>query len=375
MNIDRIRDNYAITKQDIYLNYAAASPIANSTISSINAMAKQMERPLSEHFYSWCDLLEETKKYVAELINAKSTEIAFCQNTSTGLSIIASAVQFKPGDRVLVPHNEFPTNSYVWQNLQHKGVIFEFFYVETGVSIVETLQKLDLTNVRLISVSAVSYETGRQYELQALTSFCRSQGILICLDAIQAIGAIPFDVNVIQPDFVACGAQKWLLGGIGTAFIYVRKELLNELNVPIVGWGSVRNTVDFSSKELDLASDMRRFEPASPNILAITALHKSLQELRRFGWKNIYNRIAANVEYLTERLNRLGIKTLAEQDLPSGIISFSSTQSVNELQSKFEKNKIHITIRENYLRVSPHFYTIKSEMDAFLEVLQNHFMI
>ena len=108
----------------------------------MQTLAAEMQRPLNEHFYPWLGMLEETRRYLAELIHAHPSEIAFCQNTSTGLSLnVATAIPFQPGDRILVPRNEFPSNIYIWQSLQKKGMIFEFFDVETGVPVVETLKK------------------------------------------------------------------------------------------------------------------------------------------------------------------------------------------------------------------------------------------
>ena len=217
--------------------------------------------------------------------------------------------------------------------------------------------------MRLISISAVSYATGRQYELKDIANFCRERNILICYDAIQALGTIPIDVSDIQPDFIASGAQKWLLGSVGGGFIYARKEWLDQLTVPLVGWASVKYAEDFSLKQLDFANEMSRFEPGLPNILPIAALDQSLQDLAQIGWEAIYARIKTNTDYLSQALSHANIKTLAQQDQRAGITSFIIPPhlDINFLQKEFAKRKIHITQRENYIRVSPHFYTTSKE--------------
>ena len=146
-----IRKTYPITQHDIFLNHAATSPVSSNTIQRTQELLAQCDRPLSEHFYPWLGVIEDTRRRISELIHAHPSEIAFCQNTSTALSLIASAIKFKPGDKVIVPSNEFPSNIYVWQNLKSKQVEFEFFDIEPGVPVVETLKKLDLRKARLIS--------------------------------------------------------------------------------------------------------------------------------------------------------------------------------------------------------------------------------
>jgi cysteine desulfurase/selenocysteine lyase len=372
VNIESIRKNYAITEHDNYLNHAATAPIANTAIERMQTLALGMKRPLGEHFYAWLGILEDTRRRIAELINAHPTEIAFCQNTSTGLSLIANAIAFQPGDRILVPRNEFPSNIYIWQSLQSKGVIFEFFDVEAGIPVVETLKKLNLTSIKLISMSAVSYLTGRHYELREIATFCRERNILICYDAIQAIGAVPLDVKEIQADFIASGAQKWLLGSIGIGFLYARKELLENLTVPLVGWASVKYPEDFSIKELDFSADMTRFEPGLPDILPVAALNQSLRDFTDIGWEAIYAQINANTLYLTQSLNEYGIQTFSQHDKTAGIVAFNVPHSLDlhSLLTSFAKNKIHVTQREDYIRVSPHFYNTKAELDTFLSALK-----
>lgn len=369
-----VRNRYPITRHDIYLNHAATAPIAQASITRMQAMAAEMERPLSEHFYRWLGVMEDTRRRLALLINAHPGEIAFCQNTSTGLSLIANAIPFQPGDKVLIPSNEFPSNRYIWQSLQHKGVTAEFFEVRTGVPIVDTLRQLSLQNVRLLSISAVSYLTGRLYELKEIAAFCREQGILSCFDTIQALGTVPFDVQIIQPDFIASGGQKWLLGSVGAGFIYARAEWLAQLQVPLVGWTSVQYPENFQLKELEFTQEMTRFEPGLPNILPIAALNQSLSDLALIGWENIYANIQQHTHYLSAALQTENIQPLAYPDAYAGIVAFELPQAdkLETVVQALQKKRIHVTQRGQYIRVSPHFYNTQAELDDFLNILSIH---
>ncbi|HVV67614.1 MAG TPA: aminotransferase class V-fold PLP-dependent enzyme [Gammaproteobacteria bacterium] len=372
INLNKIRSNYPITQRDIFLNHAATSPVSHAVITRIKTLTDEMQRPLSEHFYNWLGIVEETRRMLADLINAQPTEIAFCQSTSMALNIIAHALPLRPGDKVIVPSNEFPSNIYVWQNLRQRGIEFEFFEVLPGVPVVETLRNINLHRVRLISISAVSFLTGRLYELKSIVDFCHERDIYICYDAIQAIGAIPFDVQHSGVDFVASGGQKWLLGSVGAGFFYVRKALLETLNVPYVGWTSVKYPEDFSLKELDLATDITRFEAGLPNILPIAGLNQSLRDLTAIGLEHIFTRIKENTTYLTTALNEQGINTLAQQDLCSGIVSFNIPPHLDlEYFNKYLlQHNIHITQRNDYIRLSPHFYNTEQDLQQLLAGLK-----
>ncbi len=370
MDLTKIRSNYSITCNDIYLNHAATAPIAQTTIQRMQALTAEMSRPLGEHFYQWLGVMEDTRRRLADLIHAHPSEVAFCQNTSTGLSLIAAAIPFQPGDKVLVPRNEFPSNIYVWQNLAAKGVNCELFDVVAGESVVETLQKMSLRQVKLLSISAVSYLTGRFYELKEIVTFCRERGILTCIDAIQAIGTVPIDVQDIKVDFLASGAQKWLLSGVGAGFIYARNEWLEKLTVSLVGWASVQYPENFSLKKLDFSKEMTRFEPGLPNILPIVGLNQSLRELTNVGWENIYARIQSHTRYLMTGLHAQKIGSFAQEDRTAGIVAFNVPKSceLDRLLDELKKQKIHLTHRDQYIRLSPHFYNTSEELDTLLSL-------
>ncbi len=369
--LQSLRARYPITRAPgHFLNYAATCPVSRATIDRMKTVAEQMAQPLGKHFYQALGVIEETRRLLAELIGAHPSEVAFTQNTSTALSMIAASVRFKPGDRVLVPANEFPSNLYVWQNLKHKGVTCETFDLEPGVTVVETLARRDLRSIRLLSISPVSYQTGRLIEARALVDFCHARGILVCFDAIQAVGALPVNVRDWDMDFLAGGAQKWLLGPIGCGYLYVRHSLLEQLDVPFVGWTSVKYPENFSLQKLDFAPELTRFEPGLPNLISIAGLNESLRELGGLGWERIFARNAANAAYLRESLLSAGIQPLLKPgDLPSAIVSFRIPAGMDArgMGEHLAGKQFEVTVREDYVRVSPAFYTEAGELDGLVD--------
>lgn len=373
MNIDTVRKNYPILEKGIFLNHAATAPVSYGTIEQMKSLCDMMRDPLGKHFYKWLALLEETRRYLAELLHASVSEIAITQNTSSSLSIIAGSIDFKPGDRVLVPRDEFPSNRYVWQNLESQGVTCHFFDIENDRPLLETLEKLDLTNVRLISLSLISYLTGKKHDLKTFGTFCRNHNIFSCVDAIQAVGTIPINLQESNVDFLAGGAQKWLLGPIGCGYFYIRKELIQKVHVPLVGWTSMRYPENFDIMNLDFAIEATRFEPGLPSITSIGGLNHSLKELRKVGWETIYQRLKVLTHYLHEQMQQIkGFKPMVSDVQEIGpIASFTLPEEVNskKLLARLKEKGITVTARGRHIRASPHFYNSKVELDTFLEAV------
>ncbi len=363
-------------KNGLFLNFAATAPLSRTVIEKLKTEVEEMKAPLGQRFYQCLNNLEHARRGFAELIGAKGCEIAFTQNTSSAISTIALSIQWSPGDKVLVADNEFPSNYYPWVNLKHQGVICEKFSPERNIPIVETLKKTDLTGVKLISLSAVSYQTGRLYELADFVNFCRDNGIYSCLDSIQAIGSVPFDVREIGMDFACSGAQKWLMGPVGCGLIYVREALLEKLHVPYVGWTSTEYPENFELGDLTFSPEMTRFEPGLPNYLAVMGMHHSLMQLKSLGWSNIFSAIGENTRYLQNGLTGLGFELLTgDRDLTAGIVSFIFPEGFDHrtVEEAYAKKKIKITTRDNYVRVSPQFFNMQSELDIFLQSTQEIF--
>ncbi len=355
-------------KQTCFLNFAATAPIKLATASYMSKLCQEMSEPLGAHFYAWLGLIEQTRRRLAELIGAFPIEIAFFNNTSTALSVLALGLPLVPGDIILAPEDEFSSNRFVWQNLAQKGIRFRSFTVEKDKSLAETLNELDLKGVKLISISAVSYCSGRVYELKAFADFCKAHGIWSCVDAIQAVGATPLNCHELGIDFLAGGGQKWLLGPIGCGYLFARQEWLQSLFVPFVGWTSSKYPERHQIQYLEFCEELARFEPGLPNFLPIAGLGHSLNTLEKTGWSFIFEEIQKRSRYLKSNLDSLGYELLTPLQAPcAGIISVKIPHDIlpRLVLEHFEKHRIQLTVRD-FLRVSPHFDTPWSQLDVFL---------
>lgn len=368
----KFREQLPFLKGQCFLNYAATCPVPQSSLQIMQNEIADMQEPLGKHFYKSLNKIEFVRKNLAAFLGAHPGEIAFVQNTSSAVSTIALALKLQKGDRVLVPDNEFPSNFYAWKNLESMGVEAVPFKMESGKSITEILSKQDLRNVRAISLSAVSFETGLRIDLKEFADFCRSKNIYSVVDAIQAIGTVPLNCHQAGIDFLASASQKWLLGPVGCGFIYARQEHLEKLFVPMIGWTSHKFPEYFDLSNLQLADEMSRFEPGLPNYIPTLGMGESLRLMMEFGIDEIAELIRGHVQYLRQHLTQLNMEFLtAPEDLHAGILCFKIPQKVDHrhVHSYFEKKKISVTVRGDYIRVSPHFFTLQSELDIFVQAI------
>jgi selenocysteine lyase/cysteine desulfurase len=190
-----------------------------------------------------------------------------------------------------------------------------------------------------------------------------SRDILVCVDAIQAIGAIPYDVHSLGCDFLSCGGRKWIFGPVGSGFLYIKKDRMEELFLSEVGWHSAQN-INFDTIDLEFAHSARRFEPGCLDIPAIAAMAASVHAMKKIGWEKIHQRIAALTKILRNKWKDFAL-TPAEH---GGIITLQIPKAA-EIQKKLLEQNIIVTQRGDKLRISVHASVLDKELSTFSEAL------
>jgi cysteine desulfurase/selenocysteine lyase len=363
-----LRDLLPGIQHRVYLNYARTGPLLEPGARKMRALVEEALEPFEFHREAWMGHQEHTRKIIAELIGAGSEEIAFANSTSSGLSLIAGAVRWKKGDRILYPADEYPSNRFVWDNLKEKGVITKAIEPIPGVPFSKQLEDSDLSQVRLVAVSAVSFWDGRRHDIERIAKICHENGALLSVDAIQAIGAIPVDVRRWGCDFLASGGQKWLFGPIGTGFVYFKKSLIPDLAVPQIGWGSIKPLPDLLAQEFEFAEGAKRFEPGYCDIPAFAALATSLETLKKIGWKKIHERIAQLTERAQKELSKLGCDPVVKGS-HAGIVAFDHPNAA-EIHKKLIEQRIYTTERLNRIRLSLHASVSDEDLSLFFDALR-----
>ena len=357
----------------IYLNHAAVSPWPKRTVDAVKNFAEQNGYQGSLAYPQWLETEQQLRERLAALINAASSnDIALVKNTSEALSFIAYGLDWQSGNNVVSSNQEFPSNRIVWESLASQGVEFRQADLNSHESPEDALFALVDERTRLIAISSVEYASGLRMDLNRIGDFCRQHGILFCVDAIQSIGAVEFDAQAMQADFVCADGHKWMMGPEGLGLFYCRPELREKLKLSQFGWHMVEAVGDFDQLDWQAASSARRFECGSPNMLGIHALNASLSLLLETGMDRVEARILENSRFLIDGLTALGMRvaTPTEPERHAGIVSFLSPGQDNKvLFEHLLTEGVFCAFRSGSIRFSPHFYTPRHKLEQGLNLL------
>lgn len=356
-----LNSEFPLDPELCYLNHAAVAPWPRRAAEAVARFAQDNGNRGAADYERWLETEQTLRQRLARLINAPSTRnIALQKNTSEGLSAIAWGLDWHPGDCVVISDQEFPSNRIVWESLQRLGVQVVEATLATADPEQSIIDAMD-GNTRLLSVSSVQYGSGLALDLVRLGEACRERGVLFCVDAIQSLGALPFDVSQCRADFVVADGHKWMLGPEGVALFYVAEPHLERLQLHQFGWHMVRERGNYDIKTWTIASDAKRFECGSPNMLGIHGLEASLALLEEIGGERILAELMTRVGVLEQLLREhpeLELITVTDRPLRSGILTFRHrTMATPALFKHLRDQQVVCAPRGGGIRFSPHFYT------------------
>lgn len=365
---------FPILTEWIFFNHAAVAPISARAGA---AFAKYAREATHDAYLSggWYASADECRARAARLMNADASEIAFIKNTSEGLAFVANGWDWQAGDEIVSTAVEYPANVYPWMDLEKRlGLKHVMVPEKNGRIEIEELFNAITPKTRMIAISHVEYASGFRNDLHAIGAFCKARGILLCVDAIQSLGALPVDVRAMNIDFLSADSHKWLLGPEGCGVFFCRKELIASLR-PEIGWMNVINAQDYGHYDLTLRDDAKRFECGSYNIPGMLAMNASMQLIEEIGIATISKRILALTDVLVEGLTRKGYDVISSRrpGESSGIVSFTSSMHHHkELNKELMRKKFVLALREGRLRASPHFYNSMEQIERLIKELPAH---
>ncbi|MCS6989666.1 MAG: aminotransferase class V-fold PLP-dependent enzyme [Chloroherpetonaceae bacterium] len=355
----------------IYFNHAAVSPLSLRVVSAVERYLKERsETDVENYSATLLPTLQALRSRLARYLNAKERNLAFVPNTSYGLNLLAQGLDWKPGDRVLLYEREFPANVQPFLALRSRGVAIDFLKDHCGEISLDELERRIAPRTRLVSLSYVQFLSGYRLDLAAVSDICRRKSVLLSIDAIQGFGAFPIDCSKV--DFLAAGAHKWGMSPMGTGVAYFSDALLERLNPVFVGWLSVEEAWDFSRYEKPLKRDASRYELGTYNWIGLVGMNAAFELFEEIGYEQISNKILALSERLSVGLKEAGFELECDpkREHRSGIVSVKNVPNAAEAFKALAERGIEISLRENYLRFSPHFYNSLAECDEAISQLK-----
>jgi selenocysteine lyase/cysteine desulfurase len=333
----------------------------------------------TEALCDWEDRLEEIRQLSAGFIGAHRDEIAFTGSVSQGLNVVAAGLDWQPGDNLICAETEFPANIYPWTNLRRRDVDIRFAPARDNRIQIEDLLALMDSRTRLLAISFVEFGTGYRNDLHTLAQVCHERGVYLCVDSIQGLGALQLDVNETGVDLLATHAAKWMLGPIGAGFVYIRPNLMSRIEPVMAGWRGVVDRDNYYCYDSPLRDSCERFEPGSLNVVGLLGMEAAIRLLLSIGIASIEARILALNDLLIAGLQRHGCivtSPIAHRRERSGIICFrppaaagAPSTAAAELAARLRAADVIVSPRGNVIRVSPHVYNTKEDIQRLLDAL------
>ncbi len=375
-------DAFPILRKWHFFNHAGVSPLPRVAADAISAYATQA-RDSAYLDNAWYGDVEKLRQTTAALLNAHRDEIAFVKNTSEGISIVAQGIDWQWGDKIVTTAVEYPANVYPWmEQVRSHGVKLEQVAEEDDghgrkfVPIEKIIEAAQDPKCRLVALSHVEFASGQRMDLAPLGKFCRDNGKLFSVDAIQSLGVFPIDVKAMNIDYLSADGHKWLLGPEGAGVFYCRRELIERTRPVLIGWMNVVDAQKYGDYNYTLRPDAGRFECGTHNVPGLLSLKASVDLLRDIGVEAISHRIKELTDRLIIGLMLKGYQIVSPRGGLdwSGIVSFTSPKHSHEqiVLALRKQHRIEIALREGRLRVSPHFYNTDKQIDLLINVMPAH---
>jgi selenocysteine lyase/cysteine desulfurase len=312
--------------------------------------------------------VEDLRGRVAAFLGTHPSELALLPTTSAALSMVAESVRAEGRNRVVCSELDFPTLLYQWAVKPEIELIV--LRSEDGVSI-DAAQWADAVDERtlFLATSHVFFTTGHEQDLAALARIARDAGAYCLIDGYQGAGQVALSLPDTGVDFYTCGPLKWLCGGPGLAYLYVRGELVARCRPRITSWFATERQFDFDPEGFEYRHDARRFELGTPALPTIHTARGGQEIVDEVGIEAIVARNRALTERLVDAARAAGLEprlpapkrrtaiVMIRHDDPPGAVAHLASRGVI------------VDHRPGFVRISPHFYNTEEDIHRCVEVL------
>ena len=311
---------------------------------------------------------------IGTLIGAGPSEISLHQNVTLTQAIISSCFDFSGRrNKVLLIDQEFPSIFYFYLEQRRHGARVEIVKSEDGVRppMEKLLAAIDETTL-LVPISLVLFRSSSIVDAQAIIERAHAVGAHVILDCFQAAGTLPIDLQALDVDFAVGGVLKWLCGGPGVAYLYVRPDLRKKLSPSLTGWAAHRRPFEFEEGPIDARDDAFRFLNGTPQIPALYACQAGLEILAKVGIPRIRARSIEQTEKLIQGAGARGwrVKTPLNPAERGGTVSIDCPNA-REVRCELIAREILVDYRPGAgVRLSPHFYNRDEEIDFALKQIE-----
>jgi len=346
---------FPVRRNLVYFNHAAVAPLPRRVADAMAAHVANVRERGAADWRSWYGGIEAARERCARLLGAKAEEVAFLPNTSWGINLVARSFPWTPGDNVVSDDMEFPSNAHPWRRLGDRGVECRLAKSRDGRVTADDLAAVIDARTRVVAVSWVAFHNGWVYPLAEIGRLCREKGILLVVDAIQGLGALPADVERDHVDVLVADSHKWLYGPEGSAIFYVRESARDRVPALASGWWNNSSPSSYLSYDFQPYEGARRYEPGTLPTDHIAAIAAATDLLEAMGRDTVHARILELNSALRRGLVERGWTIATPEPLASGILSAAHPRlEPRPIAKSLEARGVIVAPREGFVRFSPH---------------------
>jgi kynureninase len=370
------RAEFPILQRKTYLNSCSLGALSQR---SIEGMARYLEMWNEWGAHAWYEIwlgeIAKARQKFATLIGAQLHEVAIAPSVSAAVSSIATALDYSERNKVVLADMDFPTLAYQWLVKGSLGVECRFVKSPDRIYTPPELFESEVDEkTALVATSRVFFTSGYIQDVRAVADIAHKNGAYVLIDDYQGTGQIPINVNAMDIDFLVTGTLKWLMGGPGLSFVYIREGLLPQIQPTVTGWFGHREQFKFKTQEFEFRPEATRVEMGTPAVPTIYTANGGLDIVLEISAE----RICERSRYLTNDLiaqareHGWNVHAPQEPERRSSIVMLELERPEEIVKALVDRNIITDS-RPGLLRISPYFYNTIEEnalvIDAIAEIL------
>jgi len=366
-----LRAEFPLLDRYIYLNACSLGPPPRRGQAALARYVQDWdEKGTPVWFSDWLPLLERFRSRIGELLRAPAGTTAIAPSVSVALTTLATGLPLPEGrNKVLIGELDFPTIGHQW--LSRPGYEVEFVPSRDGMTIPASAfaERID-DRTALVATTHLFYTTGYLQDVRAIADAAHAAGALCLIDGYQTCGCVPLDVEAMGCDAFVGGCLKWLSGGPGNAFMYVRPDLILRTRPQGTGWFATRDPFSFTLEELVFADDARRLETGTWAIPSHYAGLAGLELILEVGVANIQGRLRDLTDRILARCDDAGVRTFTprERELRCGIVTLEC-EHPEEVEARLHAEGVIVDSRPGRIRLSPHWCVTEEELERGMDLV------
>ncbi|MFQ5705429.1 MAG: aminotransferase class V-fold PLP-dependent enzyme [Gemmatimonadales bacterium] len=368
-----IRSRFPIFEKKVYLNSCSYGALSVDVRDAYNRYLDDWNENGSD-WDKWVGLYESARVSFAELLGAQPDEVAVTFCASDGVNAVASALDFGgKRSKIIVSELEFPTVGQIWHAQEQRGAQICHVPECDGRIPLEYYEQAIDEKTLLVSIASVCYRNGSKQDARAIVELAHRSGALVMLDAYQALGTFPIDVKALDVDFLVGGTLKYLLSSAGTAMLYVRQDLIEQLTPTHSGWFAQRDIFAMDIHGNDPSPTARRFESGSPPVANVYAALAGVGLIQQAGVDKIEAQIAQLTGAIKQGVSEAGFQLATPtEDRAHGALLAVKANDEHAIVEALARDDIVTSCRDGNLRLSPHFYNNLEDIERLLESMKRH---